>query len=76
MNSSVIELKKVIGKIKTETPKNILIDEFICLRSKADPFKCGDDIKNKLKSISTSQTKHNKFEEYKKCLVGEEYQRE
>ena len=26
--------KKVIGKFKIETPKNICIDEFICLRSK------------------------------------------
>ena len=27
--------KKVIGKFKVETPKNIWIDEFVCLRSKA-----------------------------------------
>ena len=27
--------KKVIGKFKIETPKNIWIDEFVCLRSKA-----------------------------------------
>ena len=26
--------KKVLGKFKVETPKNIWIDEFICLRSK------------------------------------------
>ena len=39
-------------------------------------FKCGDDSKNKLKSISKSQPKHIKFEKYKKCLDGEEYQRE
>ena len=37
--------KKVIGKFKTETPKNIWIDEFICLRSKMYAFKCGDDRK-------------------------------
>ena len=41
--------KKVIGKFKIETPKNIWIDEFICLRSKCYAFKCGDDSKNKLK---------------------------
>ena len=27
--------KKVIGKFKTETPKNVWIDEVVCLRSKA-----------------------------------------
>ena len=26
--------KKVIGKFKTETPEKVLIDEFVCLRSK------------------------------------------
>ena len=36
--------KKVIGKFELETPKNIWIDELICLRSKAYSFKCGDDI--------------------------------
>ena len=46
--------KKVIGKFKTETPKNIWIVEFICLRSKMYAFKCGDDSKNKLKGVSRS----------------------
>ena len=32
--------KKVIGKSKSECPKNIWIDEFVCLRSKAYSFKC------------------------------------
>ena len=68
--------KKVIGKFKIETPKNFWIDEFVCLRSKMYAFKCGDDSKNKLKGISNSQSKNIKFEEYKKCLDGEEYQRE
>ena len=39
-------------------------------------FKCGNDSKNKLKGISKSQSKHNMFEENKKCLEGENYQRE
>ena len=39
-------------------------------------FKCGGDSKNKLKGISKSQSKNIKFEEYKKCLDGEEYQQE
>ena len=68
--------KKVIGKFKFETPKNSWIDEFICLRSKMYAFKCGNDSKNKLKGCSKSQSKHIKFEEYKKSLDGEEYQRE
>ena len=39
-------------------------------------FKCDNDSKNKLKVISKSQSKDIKFEEYKKCLDGEEYQQE
>ena len=68
--------KRVIGKFKIETPKNIWIDEFVCLRSKMYAFKCGNDSKNKLKGVSKSQSKNIKFEEYKKCLDGEEYQQE
>ena len=48
--------KKIIGKFKIETPKNIWLDEFICLRSKMYSFKCGDNTKNKLKGISKSQS--------------------
>ena len=70
--------KKVIGKFKIETPKNIWIDEFVCLRSKAYSFKCKDnkEDKNKIKGVSKSQSKHIKFEEYYNCLFGKEYQRE
>ena len=68
--------KKVIGKFKIETPKNICIDEFVCMRIKMYSFKCGDDSKNKLKGISKSQSKHIKFDEYKKCLFGGEHQKE
>ena len=68
--------KKVIGKFKIETPKNIWIDEFVCLGSKMNAFKCGNDSKNKLKGISKSQSKLNKFEEYYNCLFDGEYQRE
>ena len=68
--------KKVVGKFKIETPKNIWIDEFVALRSKCYAFKCGDDSKNKLKGISKSYSKNIKFDEYKKCIDGEEYQYE
>ena len=39
-------------------------------------FKCGHDSKNKIKGVSKSYSKKFKFEEYKKCLNGEEYQQE
>ena len=70
--------KKVVGRFKIETLKNIWIDEFICLRSKACSFKCEDDheSKIKLKGTSKSQSKHIKIENYKKCLDGEKYQEE
>ena len=42
--------KKVIGKFKIETPKNIWIDEFVCLRSKAYSFKCKNNDENKNKN--------------------------
>ena len=68
--------KKLIGKFKNETPEKSWIDELIALRSKMYSFKCRRDSKNKLKDISKSQSKHIKFEEYKKSLDGEEYQEE
>ena len=70
--------KKVIGKFKKETPRNVFIDEFVCLRSETYSFKCknNDENKNKIKGISKSQSKHIKFEEYYNCLFGGEYQRE
>ena len=70
--------KKIIGKFKNECPKNIWIDEFICLRSKTYSFKCKDNTesKNKIKGISKSQSKHIKFEEYYNCLFSGEYQKE
>ena len=68
--------EKVIGKFKTETPKNVWIEEIVCLRSKMYAFKCGDDSKNKLKGISKGQSKKIKFEEYKNCLDGRKYQEE
>ena len=70
--------KKAIGNFKIETPKNICIDEFVCLRSKAYSFKCKDkdENKNKSKGISKSQSKLIKFEEYYNCLFDKEYQKE
>ena len=38
--------KKVVGKLKMETLRNFRIDKFICSRSKAYSFECGDGNKN------------------------------
>ena len=37
-------------------------------------FKCGKDSKIKINGVSKSFSKNINFEEYKKCLDGEEYQ--
>ena len=76
MNYLVTKTKKLIGKFKIEFPKIIWIDEFVCLRKKMYAFKCGKESKDKLKSIFINQSKNIKFEEYKTCLDGMEYQRE
>ena len=68
--------KKLLGFFKIETPKNIWIDDFVCLRSKMYAFKCGDDSKNRLKGISRSYSKNIRFEENYNCLFGVEYQKE
>ena len=39
--------KKTFVKFKIETPKNIWIDESVCLRSKAYSFKCNYANENK-----------------------------
>ena len=70
------ENKKVVGKFKIETPENIWIDEFVCLRSKSYSFKFGRNNTNKLKVISKSQAKDIKFEEYYYFLFGGEYRQE
>ena len=38
-------------------------------------FENGDDSKNKLKGISKTSLKNIKFDEYKKCLDAEKYQK-
>ena len=63
-----------MGKFKVEAPKNIWVDEIVCLRSKKCSFKCGEDNKNKIKGVSNSYSKNFKFEEYKKSLNGEKNQ--
>ena len=68
MNYLVIKTKKEVGKFELATPKSFWIDESACLRSKMKSFKGRDYIKNKRKGFSKSQSKHNKFQENKKCF--------
>ena len=77
MNYLVIKTKKVIGKFKKEIPRNVWIDNFVCLRSKVYSFKCKDIDENKIKikGISKSQSEHVKFEECYNCLFGGKYQK-
>ena len=70
------ENKKVVGKFEIETPENIWIDEFVCLRPKSFSFKCGKKNTKKLKGISKSYSKNIEFDEFKNCLDRVEYQRE
>ena len=65
----------MLVKFELKTPKNNWIDEFVCLRKKMFSFNCGDDSKHKIKSFYKSQSKRIKFEEYKNCLFGGEYQK-
>ena len=37
--------EKLTWTFKIKTPKVIYIDEFVCLRSKMHPFKCGENVK-------------------------------
>ena len=46
------------------------------LPCKVNAFRCGDNSENKLKGISQSYSRNINFDEYKKCLDGEEYQQE
>ena len=70
--------KKVVGKFKIETPKNVFLDKFGCLRSKMYAFKCKDEIeaKNKLKGISKSQPKNIIFQEHYNSVYGKKVIRE
>ena len=68
--------EKVIGEFKTETPKNISLDEFNCLRNKMYAYKCGDINKNKVKGFSKYQSKCIKSVEFKKYLDVRENQKE
>ena len=56
------EFKKVPCLLKIETPKNIWLDEFICLRSKEYAYKTGNDYQKKLKGIQNTYSKNMKFE--------------
>ena len=56
------KIKRVFGKFKIETLKNVLMEKFVCGKSEAYSFNCGSDNKNRQKSISKSQSENIKFE--------------
>ena len=64
--------KKVVGKLETETLKNIWLEYIVALRSKGYAFKSGDDSTNKMKGFSKSQTETIIFGEDKIVLDKEE----
>ena len=66
MNYSVTKTKQWLVNLKWKLLKNLWIDEFIALKSKAYSFKCGDENTNKVKGISIFFPKNFKFEEHEK----------
>ena len=76
MNHLVKKNKKVIGIFKIETPRNVWIHELVCLRSKMYAFESGDESKKKREGINNSYSKNITFEENKKCIDGEDYEKE
>ena len=71
------EFKKIPGYLKTETPKSLYIDKFVCLRSKfyADTTEIdGND--NKYKGICKGHKKEIPFDQYYKCFKKETYDKQ
>ena len=66
----------MVGEFKIETPEDVFIAAFICLRSKMYALKCGTDSKYNYKGFCKSQLKELKFEEYRNCSDGSDYQKE
>ena len=54
------------------------MDQFVCLRSKANSFESKNNLEseNKIKGISKSHSKHIEFEDFHNGLFGEKYQKE
>ena len=75
MNYSVVKTKKMINS-KEKLLKIIQLTN-LYFKIKAYSFRCKSDGKgkNKMKGISKYQSKHIKFEDYKKCLDGNEYKK-
>ena len=68
--------ENIFANSKMETPNNNLIDEFVRLACKSYSFQCNDKLTNTVKGVSKSYSKHFKNEYFRKCLVGEDYQKE
>ena len=61
MKNSVRKDKKVNRNFTIETPENIWIDEFVCLRSNMYAFKRGNDSKIKLKKCGIFVIRSNYY---------------
>ena len=53
-NHELFSNKKIVCEFKIETPKNVWIDEFVCLKSRAFSFKCSNKSTKNLKGNSKS----------------------
>ena len=72
--------KNMIDKLKIQTPKNVCIDEFVCLRSNDYSFKRNDKNTNKKNFLNLSQNiisldnvKSVQKEKKDKKIVGKNY---
>ena len=72
LGSAVLELSK-LHMYEKYCDK---LQPYVGQENKMYSFKCGDHFKKILKSVSTAQRKHIKFEEYKNFSVGEKYEKE
>ena len=61
--------KKVVGKFKMETPRNLWLDEIICLRIKMYVFKCADKIEIKLNYLVNLIQKILNLRNFKKMFT-------
>ena len=57
MNYAVLKTKKMIRKLKNETPQKNWIDEFKCIREKMYAFRCGNHNKNEIKVFANLNRK-------------------
>ena len=69
------ENEKNLGKLRTETLINVLINEFFVWKVKHTHLNVEVITKEKLKCILKSQSKSCKVEKFHKCLFGGKYKK-